>query len=370
MKNRVVRRPSPALVLLVVFLGCAARGSAEELFYKSNDFGMVLAPIPAYMRHDSRWILRVQRTDSDEERRLFDNGKEVRRWQVSWNRDKTQEVERESAGGTLAARRVYDGSGALLQEEEYTAGVLAKRTQYTYANGRLTRKREIGADGKLVSTAAYLYAVNGGLREVQRTVAPDTTMVTSVVSGPTGISEDRSSLGGALFVERFDLDGRMIDRERRVDGETVSVEDFTYDAASGDLVSSRESRPTDGLLVERRYDDAGRLSQETMTVNGTVTETDSYEHDGKGREISKLRRSAAGLETWKKSYTDSGDLAREEYSRRGILVKAIIHEPGKKRTEELYQDGELFLKVFYDGDTRLREEVWSNGRILRQRSYQ
>ena len=106
MRNRVARRLSPALVLLVFFLACAARGSAEELFYKSNDFGMVLAPIPAYMRHDSRWVLRVQRTDSDEERRLFDNGKEVRRWQVSWNRDRTQKVERESAGGTLAARRV------------------------------------------------------------------------------------------------------------------------------------------------------------------------------------------------------------------------------------------------------------------------
>ena len=42
-------------------------------------------------------------------------------------------------------------------------------------------------------------------------------------------------------------------------------------------------------------------------------------------------------------------------------MKVIIHGTGKQRTEELYKDGELFLKVFYDGDTRLREEVWSNG---------
>ena len=39
------------------------------------------------------------------------------------------------------------------------------------------------------------------------------------------------------------------------------------------------------------------------------------------------------------------------------------------RTEELYRDGELFLKVFFDGDTRLREEVWFNGRMERERSY-
>ena len=37
---------------------------------------------------------------------------------------------------------------------------------------------------------------------------------------------------------------------------------------------------------------------------------------------------------------------------------------------ELFRDGEVFLKVFYDGDTRLREEVWSDGSMLRERSYQ
>jgi hypothetical protein len=51
-------------------------------------------------------------------------------------------------------------------------------------------------------------------------------------------------------------------------------------------------------------------------------------------------------------------------------VKVTVHGEGKLRTEELYRDGELFLKVFYDGDTRLREEVYSNGGLQRERSYQ
>jgi YD repeat-containing protein len=359
----------PAILLLIGLQGIGLPGFAEELLYKSNDFGMPLARIPPYMERDSRWILKVQRTGVDEDRRLFDSGKEVRRWQTTWNRGKTERLEKESAGGKLAARRVYDASGSLVQEEEYVGGLLAKRTLYTYANGRLTRKRELGADGKVISTEVYLYAITGGLREVRRTVTPDVTMLTSVVSGPAGLSEDRSSMGGALFVERYGVDGRMVSRERRVDGQAISVEDFTYDAA-GALTSSRESRPGEKWLVERGYDDAGRLSQETTTVKGTVTQTDSYERDGKGREISKLRRSTEGLETWKRSYTDSGGLSREEYYNRGFLVKVILHGEGKLRTEELYKDGDLFLKVFYDGDTRLREEVWSNGSMLRERVYE
>lgn len=354
----------PALLLLV-----GLHGSAEDILYRSNDFGMLLSRIPPFMEHDSRWVLKIHRAGTDEDRRLFDRGKEVRRWQVAWNREKTEKVERESAGGALAARRVYDATGSLLQEEEYAGALLAKKTLYKYANGRVTRKRILDGDGKTVSSETYLYAANGALREVRRSAASDAAMVSSVVQGPAGLSETRSSLGDDLFVERFGPDGRMVNRERAVDGRTLSVEDFTYDPVSGTLASSRESRPSDTTVVDRRYDGSGRLSQETTTVKGAVSETSSYEHDEKGRETVKLRRSAAGLETWKKSYADSGSLLREEYYKRGILVKATVHGQGKLRTEELYKEGELFLKVFYEGDTRLREEVWANGRIQRERSY-
>ena len=354
----------PAILLLVGIHCCA-----EELLYKSNDFGMMLSRIPSFMEHDSRWVLKIQRTGTDEDRRLFDHGKEVRRWQITWNSGKTEKVERESAGGTLAARRLFDAAGSLLQEEEYAGGVLTKKSLYSYSHGRLTRKRELGADGEALFSEVYLYAVSGGLREVRRTAAPDTTMVSSAVDGPAGLTEDRSSMGDTTFVERFGVEGRLVNRERRVDGTTVSIEDFTYDPASGALTSSRESQPAGNRIVDRSYDDGGRVSQETTTVKGTVAMTDAYQRDEKGREISKLRRSSVGLEAWKKTYSDAGDLSREEYYRKGILVKAILHGEGKLRTEELYKDGELFLKAFYDGDTRLREEVWSNGSMLRERTY-
>jgi antitoxin component YwqK of YwqJK toxin-antitoxin module len=356
------------LVAFLVLAASYARG--EDLLYRSNDFGMSLARIAPYQKGDWRWVLEVRRNGRDEVRLLFDNGKEVRRWDLAWNGGQTERVERQSAGGVLTARRIYDASGSLLQEEEYAAGVLSKKTLFTYANGRLSRARTLeGADEREISAETYLYAAGGGLREVRRTVAQGEPAVSSAVTSAAGLSEERSTAEGSLFIDRYDAVGLLINRERRDDGVPVSTEDFSYGPGSRILASSEERLPADHALISRRYDAAGRLSRETRSVNGTVTETVGYERDAKGSVSTKTRMSAEGSESWSYAYSDSGDLSREEYSRRGTLVKVTIHGEKKLRTEELYKDRELFMKVFYDGDTRLREEVYSDGVLQRERSY-
>jgi antitoxin component YwqK of YwqJK toxin-antitoxin module len=357
----------PLITLLMLISG---NGSGEDLFYRSNDFGMGLARIAPYQKGDPRWVLEVRRNGRDEVRLLFNKGKEVKRWEFTWNNGKTERVERQSAGGVLTARRIYDASGSLLQEEEYAAGVLSKKTLFTYANGRLSRTRTIeGPDDRQVWAETYLYSPGGGLREVRRTVSQGEPAVSTAVTSATGLSEERSAAGGSLFVERYDTEGRLINRERRADGVSVSTEDFSYGPGSRTLTSSEERLSVDHGLVSRRYDEKGSLSQETRSVNGSVKETVGYERDAKGNVSAKTRKSAEGSESWKYTYSESGDLSREEYSLRGILVKVIVHGEGKLRTEELYKDRELFMKVYYDADTRFREEVYSNGILQRERSY-
>ncbi|MGO9307968.1 MAG: hypothetical protein ACLQDL_02960 [Spirochaetia bacterium] len=356
--------------LAFILLLAALHVFGEDILYRSNDFGMPLERIAPYQQDAFRWILRVRRSGPDEVRLLSDNGKEARRWEISWNRDRTEKVEKEFAGTVLAARRVYDAAGTLLQEEEYTAGALSKKTLFSYADGRLARTRvRAGPDGQQVSQEVYLYATDGGLREVRRTSAAGDTSVSSSLTGSAGLAEERSTMGGSVFVERYDPNGKLVHRERRDAGAAVSIEDFTYDPKSHSLASSVERLPAENGLVERRYDSSGRLSQETRRVKGVVQEVVGYERDDGGKVTSKTRRSSQGLEAWKYSYSDSGDVAREEYFERGIRVKVTLYGEGKHRTEEHYRDGELFLKVFYDGDTRLREEVYSRGTLVRERSY-
>jgi YD repeat-containing protein len=327
---------------------------------------MLLERIAPYRRDETEWVLSVQRTGGAEVRILFDNGKETRRWETAPNG--AQMVERELSAGALGARRVYDASGRLLQEEQYTNGKLSGTTLYTWSGARLTRARTLDAAGAVLFSDDYVYASSGSLRAVRRT-GQGAAQQSSVTSGAGGIFEERTGSADTLLLVRYDAKGRVASRESRSGGTTVSREDFTYKGDTTALASSAERRPGDGTVIERRYDDAGRLQAETTTTSSGAQTVDSWARDSAGHVTSRTRRSPAGLEGWTYHLRDDGSVAREEYSLRGSLQKVTIYGDGKTRTEELYRDGELFLRSFFDGDTRLKEEVWSNGTLLRTRSY-
>jgi len=357
------------LVLALGLQGASPRAFGEELrYYRSNDQGMLLARIPAALKDQAQWTLTVSRDSATEDRRLYNNGKEVRRWQLSWNPSHTEKTERESADGKLTARRTYDATESLQREEEFRDGKLVKTTRYVYEGARLARKREFGADGKETATETYLYAEDGRLREVRRSVPGGATDHSEWVTGQGGLVEQRSLMDASLFVERYDAAGRLAQRQRLAGGTLVSLESFSYSTA-GKLASSSEQRPGDSTVIERTYDDHGRLASETTKLKDQVTETSSWQYDAAGKVAARTRRGHDGMELWKYRYTDAGDLSREEYSQRGVLVKVTSYGEGAHRTEELYRRGELFLKVFFDGDARVREEVYSGGVQVRARDY-
>jgi antitoxin component YwqK of YwqJK toxin-antitoxin module len=341
----------------------------DELFYRSNGIGMLLERIEPYRRDESRLVVGVLATIRSEVRRLYDKGREKRRWEISWTGDGRQKVERELADGVLAARRIYDAGGDLLQEEQYDAGVLAQKSVFTYSGGRLSRLRVLAPDGKVVSVYQYLYATSGTLREVRRTGAGGDARLSAYVVGPAGVSNERTTAGDALFIARYDTLGRVASRETQKGDETVSREDFTFRPNSDHLLSSLKKLPAEGKLIDRRFDEAGRPVSETTRAGGTVVEEIAYARDAQGGMTGKIRRTAAGRETWKYTLGADGKASREEYFRRGSLEKVTAYGEGKLRTDELYRDGELFLKVFFDADTRLREEVYEGGKLLRERKY-
>jgi antitoxin component YwqK of YwqJK toxin-antitoxin module len=357
---------SRPLIAFFLILGVLP-GCADALLYKSNQFGMLLLPIEPYRRDESEWVLEVHATGKDEVRRLYDRGSETRRWEISWTERGTRRVERELFSGVLAARRVYDAAGSLLQEEQYDKGVLVQKSVLTYSEGHLSRLRMLASDGSLVDAAQYLYGKNGTLREVRHTDTAGDVRVSSFVFGPAGVSEERTSSKDTLFISRYDARGRLTNVERRKGEQTQSREDFFYRPETDLLLSSTESLPQEGKAIERRYDDGGRLASEATTASRAVVEEGAYTRDAQGRVTARTRRSSHGLETWKYALDDQGKVSREEYFLRGSLQKVTAYGQGKLRTEEIYKDEELFLKVYYDGDTRLKEEVYSGGKVLRER---
>jgi YD repeat-containing protein len=356
-------------LLLAAFLAFCLGLYGQEVFYKSNDFGMVLQPIEKFQRDESRWVMSIQKKGDGEVRRLYDKGKEARRWEDSRTENPRQKVERELAADTLVARRVWDAAGNLLQEEQYGAGKLTQKSVFAYAGSRLVRKRTFAEDGGVLYAEEYLYSSRGSLREVRRTGAEEKARKSDFVFGPSGVSEERDAAGDALFLTRYDAQGRVTNEESREGGKTVSRDDFIYRPDSTLLLSATEKLPAEGKLIRRSYDDEGRLFAETTSAGAAVVEEIRYVRDGAGNVSAKTRSSALGRETWKYSLDSAGKVVREEYFIRGSLQKVTIHGEGKLRTEELYKSGEMFLKVYYDGDTKLREEVYSGGALLRERKY-
>lgn len=342
-------------------------GFADALLYKSNEFGMLLQPIEPYQRDESRWTLEVRTAGQDEVRRLFDHGKESRRWEVSWTENGTRKVERELVAGVLSARRFYDSAGTLLQEDQYSGGALAQKTLLTYAGGRLARVRVQAADGSLLYAEQYVYASNGTLRAVKRAGTDGDTRTSSYVFGPSGVSEDRTSSKDTLFVSRYDTRGRLTSRERRKGDQTLSREDFVYTPDTDVPVKSTETLPQEDRTIERLYDAAGKLASETATVKGAAAQVDTYTRNDHGALTARSRRSPRGMELWKYSLDEKGKVNREEYFLLGSLQKVTVYGEGKLRTEEIYKDEDLYLKVYFDGDTRVKEEVYSGGKLLRER---
>lgn len=342
-------------------------GFGDVLLYKSNEFGMLLQRIEPYRRDESEWVLEVHTTGKDEVRRLYDRGREARRWEISWTGSGTRRVERELLSGVLAARRIYDDAGSLLQEEQYDNGVLVQKSLLTYSGVHLSRLRMLAADGSLIFAEQYVYGRKGTLREVRRMGTTGDLRVSSFVFGPAGLSEERTSSKDTLFISRYDARGRLANRERRNGEQTQSREDFFYHSETDLLLSSTEALQLEGKTIERRYDAAGRLASEATTARSAVMEESRYTRDDRGRVTARTRRSSHGLETWKYALDDQGKVSREEYYLLGSLQKVTVYGQGKLRTEEIYKDEELFLKAYYDGDTRLKEEVFSGGKILRER---
>lgn len=341
--------------------------AAEEFLYRSSEAGVLLEPIADWRRDEYDWVAVVRQEGSSLVRRLFERGKERRRWESSPVEGGERREEREFLAEVLVSRRLYAADGAMMSEERYRDGALLEKSVSSYSGSRLLRTRTVGPDGKELHSEEYLYARSGRLREVRR-VSAEGQADSRFFSGSTGLAQERNTVGRALFISRYDTRGRVVSRERREADELVSVEDFVFRPDSDALLSSVERLPREGRTSRRQYDEKGRLVLESVSGPGNATESIDYIWDGNDRASAKRRHSEAGLEEWAYGYDAEGKIAREEYSRRGALEKVTLYSGTSSRVEELYADGEMFLRVSWEGERRVKEEVFEQGIPVRERT--
>lgn len=359
--------------------GAAAPPGAAVRWFRSDELGLALEPIPTLRADEFPWVLRVERAESGggwtETRRLLSAGEEQRRWTVVRSADGRTE-EREERGGVVVARRLSGTAGEPLQEESYESGRLTSRSVYEYAAGRLVRVRVFAADGSLASTVEYLTTPSGRLREVRWTAADGGRRTESQAAGGTvaaaggaAVSEERSRDGDGWRTTRYDEAGRVAVREQGGPAGLVSRERLAYAEGSATPKSSTVERPGERRVVERSFDALGGVIAETVTVADAVVERTSWSRDASGHELVMHRSGSGGTVEVRSTWSADGTLEREEHFSRGARVKTVIHTGPGERIEELYTDGELFLRVSYRGEARIREEVILDGEVVRERTF-
>jgi hypothetical protein len=329
---------------------------------------MQLERIQRYRADEYEWTLRVEITGEREVRRLFDHGAETRRWEKEPAPGGKRLVEKEYDHGVLAVRRVYGEAGELVLEESYSDGRLVSRMVPRYSGGRLRGVRTVAADGSLISVEEYELSTRGSLREVRRTSPEGPAASARYISGRNGPVEERDTVGDLTYVARFDAESRVVEKEKRRGDELLVRQDFTFRPGSAVLASSMERDTAAGTVTQREYDEKGHLVGESVHAGEQELSRTEFSWDG-DHMSGKRRRTDAGLEEWRYAYGADGELSREEYLSRGNREKVTLYTGKDERTEELYRDGELFLRVFFHGDARTREEVYDGDTLLRTRSF-
>lgn len=363
-----VSRISSVFVFLILAVLPSFPQDSSVRYYTSNDLGMALEEIGWYRRDEFPYLLVVQKGDQWEKRTLLHRGEEIRRWEVG------AQEERVFDGGVIQERFRYDQSGRLTEEQLFQDGEPSRRKVYHYRGAVLALTETFDSKGELLFRDAYYLSPGGELRRVSREERERQTTQELALSGGGGIlAEERYGNVRDRKVSRYDLEGRLTERERWSQGELIERERFEYRGDGDALVRSQLEQLQLRATIRRSYDEQGRLIRSVVEQEGDQIEQTVHLRDETGAIVETTKRSVRGLEHWLFDYGPQDTLRREEYRIRGALERITIYSTDSgesSRTEELYREGQIFMRIYFEGEEKVKEEFLRNGEVIRERQLQ
>lgn len=360
-----MKRAIPLLYILLIVLV-----PAEERFFRSNQIGMALQEIAWYQRDEHLYILEVKKEEANEGfkeiRRLIHSGEEVKRWELLSNMRGRVREERIYEKERLSDFRLMDELGRVILEEKYDHDKAKSRVLFYYSSAGLSRAEYFDKEGNLLYEDRYRLGTLGELLEVKR-VEPEIPAVSfslTLVQAQGVIYEERLKDRERSYISRYNSDGKLLSYQVWKDDElekSLSVIEDGHYSEETDYLSNRK--------YLRHYDDRGRLVLEEAEYSGEIIERVELFWDEKDRMLRKIRRGNMGIEEWNYRYNSSGKLQSEDYWIRGSLVRSVQYLDEEQRLEELFRDGELFMKIYYTSGIKEKEQVLREGKVIRERLY-
>ncbi len=285
------------------------------------------------------------------------------------------EESRTGPGGELLEELFYEEAGA---DEAAPPGTRARarlreKRSYAYAAGRLARVEASDGEGSSLGSLEYRYDARGRLLELRATGsfgAERSGMLPSPAGGDGGgLGLEWSERGGELAIRRYDAEGRTLLTELRRGGALLRRETFSYAPGSRSPRSSLAEELETRERVETSYGSRGEILAIRRTKEGVEVSRTEFGYDPKGRLLFEQTWRGASLARRTLEYDEAGEPRREERWKDGALVAVALLEASGLRVEELYDGGQLVLRVYYEGGRKVKEEFIEGGLVRRVREY-
>ena len=367
-----------AVAACAALLLAGASPAAAVEYYRSDAHGTRLARLDGDPASYPGYALAVDAPDEAQaaglaaRRRLLHAGTVVAEWRRTAAGDGS--VERELQADQVVAERRYDAAGRLLEESHFgAAGELLRRVVLIYRGGMLRRIQRYDGAGELTATEDYELTGSGRLRGFSHTPADPSG------SGSAGTAEPAGTAVLHFLFHR----GELVEERRRAGdaevilrfrgGEQLAAEQWRGEQLVTERSAGARIDHPGGTRTETTVDGAGRVQTERVydIADGEdaarLLEERSYRYRDDGTVLSLQVIGQSGRETVDYEFGDDGRLVREQVRRRGRLVRVISYPSPGERVEEVHAAGNTVLRVIWRDGARIREELVSDGEVVRSR---
>lgn len=270
-------------------------------------------------------------------------------------------------GDNLVEERSFDERGALVEERSFDSSSLPVETRsYIRVEGRLCRVEARDSSGEVSGLKSYHYDSSGRLLGVSLEGGFGAGVAGMIAAG--SVPQGSWTVGDKTVVLAYDELGRAVLSQTMKEGAALSVERRVF-GESGLLESQTLEDKLSGLIQETRYDEKGRPASRIDTPAKGPQEKREYGYDDAGRLVEERRAKAGHKTRIVKAYGEDGSLISEETSQDGKLILVVSYDKDS-RVEELYEEGEPFVRASYSGGRKVKDEFFSDGIVVRAREYQ
>ncbi|NOY10026.1 MAG: hypothetical protein GXP33_14435 [Spirochaetes bacterium] len=341
---------------------------AEVSFFTSNEIGMALKKIPFYRTDEYKYVLMVERSKLTENRVLLFKGEKIKRKELHYNKQGRLEKEKSYEKEKLVSIQYYDSYGKVIRLEYYKDGDILRKEDYRYVHNRISEKQVYNSEGDLLYTDFYTLNSMGMLIKLVRKWSAAEPSETVLIAGREGITAELTGYSDTVKIVRYNRAGGEIETEQWKGNTLISRKTIYRNSKTGKRESSVEEDYVNNTVSSEEYDDQGNPVSKEVKSGDKIVSEETYSLDNKGRIVKKIRKSKEhGMEEWDYRYDSEGNVTEEKYFVRGVIGKITAYPDKEHKVEKLYRNGEEFIRLYYKGGKKFKEEIISGDKVIKTR---